>query len=724
MQYLFPLFFLMGCIFANAEPLPAKEVFKPHIQQQTVNGEYQTSVSIDFPRGYYLYADKTTLTGGEGRQQRSPALSKQDPYLGKTEIWETPPTITLTHHDPITQLTLKTQGCEADVICYPPTTWTLKVPESPKTAKNPPPANTDGVNHTWLNTGGKNLFKKNSPLLSEEQAFQITTAPEENGKLRINYRISPGYYLYRNSLKAKLDGKPVPAFPLPQGEVHEDEFLGKQEIYRHDLQITLPLPPLPEQPEHTLTLYLQGCAQNRICYPPLQRQFTLPGNLFQPTGKTAVSGESQSRQNLSGTVTVKKEHRLFSIARLKQHFFLTLPLLLLLGIGVSFTACIYPLIPIVTSLVVGKNTSTARAYGLITAYVLSMGAAMALLGAVFAVFEINLQVILQKPWITVLVALLFAGLSLSLFDFYTLTAPRFLQRPIDRLMRRQASGSYPGAIIMGGLSVLVVSPCATPVLTALLLFSTQTTPTKGAVALFMFGLGTGLPLFLFAGAFRQFMPKAGKWMDGVKKCFAFALLAIALWLLTRIMPTDYALICWALYALFIAVFLYRPDAGKGRLYLAGVAFIIAVSLSVQGTGMQFSQASRTALPTADNPTTITFRRLETLEQIESAIAASAQPVWLDFYADWCVACKKWEQNIWHNPRFARALSHDTLLKIDVTDFNKNHRQIFQRLGIVGPPAVFYYPAGGNINAPTEKIIGEITAEEFAVLLKDGAQNKL
>ena len=157
-----------------------------------------------------------------------------------------------------------------------------------------------------------------------------------------------------------------------------------------------------------------------------------------------------------------------------------------------------------------------------------MGAAMGLLGAVFGIFQINLQVILQKPWITVLVALLFAGLSLSLFDVYTLQTPRWLQKPVDKLNRKQQSGSYTGAAAMGALSILVVSPCATPILTALLLFTTQTTPLKGATALFFFGLGTGLPLLLFAGAFRKFLPKAGAWMDNVKKGFAFALLAIAI----------------------------------------------------------------------------------------------------------------------------------------------------------------------------------------------------
>ena len=665
-------------LFAHAaEPLPAEEVFKPVIRQLDDGDGYLTKITIDFPQGYYLYADKTTLQGADGMEERSPAEAKDDPYLGQVMVWHTPPTITLHHRDAAHTFTLTTQGCQENVLCYPPTTWTLHA-EPAATAR-------------------PQLFKAaNRDVLPEEEAFTVS-ATETGSELALHYRMPDGYYLYRHSLRAAVDGKPLD-LPLPAGKVHQDEFLGEQQIYRGELNLSLPRPAAGG----TLTLHLQGCAEGRICYPPMTRDFPLTA------APQTVKTPAQAAAAAPPDATASTIDRL--IRRLNDNFLIALPLVLLLGIGVSFTACVYPLVPIITSLVVGPNTGSGRAYRLITVYVLAMGAAMGLLGAVFGIFQINLQVILQKPWITALVALLFAGLSLSLFDVYTLQTPRWLQKPVDKLNRRQQGGSYGGAAVMGALSVLVVSPCATPVLTALLLFTTQTGPLKGATALFVFGLGTGLPLLLFAGAFRRFMPKAGAWMDNVKKAFAFALLAIGVWLVARILPPAWALTAWALYAMFAAAYLYGDS--KTRRFLAGSAFIAALALGMQSANLHLSAPAATA-PQAHNA----FRTVDSVAALEAAIATSDRPVLLDFYADWCVACKKWEAQIWNNPDFAAPLAPYTLLKIDVTDFTAEHKAMFNALNLVGPPAVLYYPPHGTLNAPKETLIGEMAPEAFAAKLQ-------
>ena len=672
-------------LFAHAaEPLPAEEVFKPVIRQLDDGDGYLTKITIDFPQGYYLYADKTTLQGADGMEERSPAEAKDDPYLGQVMVWHTPPTITLRHRDAAHTFTLTTQGCQENVLCYPPTTWTLHA-EPAATAR-------------------PQLFKAaNRDVLPEEEAFTVS-ATETDGELALHYRMPDGYYLYRHSLRAAVDGKPLD-LPLPAGEVHQDEFLGEQQIYRGALNLNLPRPAAGG----TLTLHLQGCAEGRICYPPMTRDFPLTAA---PSAAAAVKTPAQAVAAAPPDATTSTIDRL--IRRLNDNFLIALPLVLLLGIGVSFTACVYPLVPIVTSLVVGPNTGSGRAYRLITVYVLAMGAAMGLLGAVFGIFQINLQVILQKPWITALVALLFAGLSLSLFDVYTLQTPRWLQKPVDKLNRRQQGGSYGGAAVMGALSVLVVSPCATPVLTALLLFTTQTGPLKGATALFVFGLGTGLPLLLFAGAFRRFMPKAGAWMDNVKKAFAFALLAIGVWLVARILPPAWALTAWALYAMFAAAYLYGDS--KTRRFLAGSAFIAALALGMQSANLHLGAPAATA-PQAHNA----FRTVDSVAALEAAIATSDRPVLLDFYADWCVACKKWEAQIWNNPDFAAPLAPYTLLKIDVTDFTAEHKAMFNALNLVGPPAVLYYPPHGKLHAPAETLIGEMTPDAFAAKLRSWAE---
>jgi len=705
MKRLLPILLTFYAATTHADPLPAEEVFKPEIHQSATADGYRTEVTIRFPDGYYLYADKTSLSGADGEQSRTPPEEKDDPYLGPTQVWHHAPTITVNHHDRAETFTLKTQGCEENVICYPPTTWTLQVPAAELAATAPAeaapasPVAEMAASETADNTSPSLFQTPKDMILPEDQAFLVKAEADGKGMLHVQYQMPEGYYLYRHSLKAELDGKPL-ALPLPQGERHQDDFLGEQEIYRHELRFSLP------QPQGSaLTLHLQGCAEGLICYPPLQRQFHFDGQAAQ--AGTLTTTVVPAEQAVAPAASSDEPSGI--VQKLNDNFLIALPLVLLLGIGVSFTACVYPLVPIVTSLVVGKNTSSARAYRLISVYVLAMGAAMGLLGAVFGIFQINLQVILQKPWITVLVALLFAGLSLSLFDVYTLQTPRWLQKPVDKLNRKQQSGSYTGAAAMGALSILVVSPCATPILTALLLFTTQTTPLKGATALFFFGLGTGLPLLLFAGAFRKFLPKAGAWMDNVKKGFAFALLAIATWLITRIMPLGWALAVWTLYALLFATYIYGE--GKLRRFLAALGLVVAIALGTQSAAQFFAPPAAAVARQGAN-----FRLLHSKAEIAAALSASDRPVLLDFYADWCVACKKWEAHIWHNPRFATELADYTLLKIDVTDFDDAHKAIFNELGLVGPPAVLRYPPHGQLAAPQEKIIGELEADAFAAKL--------
>lgn len=354
---------------------------------------------------------------------------------------------------------------------------------------------------------------------------------------------------------------------------------------------------------------------------------------------------------------------------------------------------------------VGKNTPTRRAHGLILTYILGMGGAMALLGAIFGLFQINLQALLQRPIIVLFVAGFFALLALSMFDLYTLQAPRWLQRRTDTLNRQQKAGSYTGAAIMGALSILVVSPCATPVLTALLLYTAQTTPLKGALALFTFGFGTGLPLLLFASAFRQILPKAGNWMTNIKRLFGFLMLGIALWLITRILNGWLYWSAWAAYALGIAVYIDQHANGKPLArYLAGAALLAAIFCITQiNTPTQ-------SLPTAP---TASFREVKTLSELETAIATSNRPTIVDFTADWCAACKVWESEIWHNARFTEALAPYNLIKIDVTRYTNEDKALFTRLNLVGPPVVIFYAPHSAIDSPADKIIGETKADDFA-----------
>lgn len=549
---------------------------------------------------------------------------------------------------------------------------------------------------------------------------------------QIQIEIPAGYYLYAQKLS--LDNKVLPDATIQFSATKEknDPFFGLVEIYDDSYPVNIAIQ--HSTPQDTFTLYAQGCQDGVICYPPDKWDLSVSGGVLsapKPAHKGFLQQQTQahilSASNLSATdassannnTDLSNTQEISLAQRLSAHYWLTLPWLLLLGIGLSFTACVYPLIPIVTSLVVGKNSSAKRSYALISLYVLGMGMAMAVLGAVFGLFnQLNLQAALQKPWVIVIVAAIFVLLSLSMFDVYTLQTPRFLQQKIDYISRKQSSGSALGAIILGALSILIVSPCATPVLTALLIYTTQTTALKGALALFIFGIGTGLPLLLFAGVLRRFMPKAGMWMIFIKHLYGIMMLAIALWLITRIMPSAWAWSLWALFALALAVFFANqiPNAGKPRYILQFLHYLalLAALISAQLAWVSSQYANP---PTQTSAYHAAFTTVNTLEELSQALKQSKQPSIVDFYADWCVECKLWERDIWKNRSLSQALSQYQLLKIDVTDYNDEHQKLFRELSLVAPPAVLFYPPHAKqLSAENGRIIGAMSASDFAQYL--------
>ena len=682
----------LSALAAASDPLPPKEVFLPSISQTSNDNGFVTTVRITMPERYYLYVDKTDLSseGIDGTVEKTPGIRKEDPYFGVQDVWYGEGSISFSHQQPATTFNLQTQGCEEDRLCYPPTHWTLVAePAASKTASAFPRA-----------PGRQTLFagNGNNQVLPEEQAFPVH-AISENGQALVRFALPDGYYLYRDKFNASIEGRPLqPLFPA--GELHTDEFFGEQTIYRGET--TIPLPLSWNDNGKSVVIRFQGCADVGVCYPPMTRALAF-GDLT--PALDSPPPVAQEREPDSNIHPIQRA--------LGEHFWRNLPLVLLLGISVSFTACVYPLIPIVTSLVVGKEATPRRSFALIGVYVLGMASAMALVGALFGLFNINLQLILQKPLFVTIAALIFVALSLSLFDVYTLQTPRWLQKPVDRLSRRQSAGSFGGAATMGALSVLIVSSCATPVLAALLLFTAQTSTVKSAIALFVFGLGTGLPLFLFASVLRRFMPKAGAWMNVVKRGFAFALLAIALWLVMRIMSAPPALALWSAYGAFLANTLFpwrSQDAGKIVALRRFAALLVLVfSLALANQAVQHSLQ-----PVSGQAGTIThFTAIDDQSALQQAIAASDKPVIVDIYADWCISCRVWERDIWHNPAMVEALSRFTLLKVDVTDFNADHQALFRRLNIIAPPTVLIYPQESEADKPASLIVGEMRAPDFA-----------
>lgn len=530
----------------------------------------------------------------------------------------------------------------------------------------------------------------------------------------INIKINKGYYLYTDKTKLTSSNKNLP-IDKSKGKIKNDRFLGKVEVWENSAQITAK----HDQFINDFILTMQGCKEDTVCYPPTKWQLSISDN--KNNDLTTIQSETtqsinQAEEIAKDSIKPKKED-VFFINALNDNFLAALPLIFLLGIAISFTACAYPLIPIVTSLITGPDRSNYRSYALVAIYVLSMGLAMAFLGAIFGIFQINLQILLQKPLVVVFVSLFFSLMALAMFDAFHLSLPSKWQSKIDKINRLQKGGSFLGAGTMGALSVLVVSPCSTPVLTALLLFATQTTPIKSALTLFIFGIGTGLPLLIFAGALRKFMPKAGNWMIFIKKIFAFGMLGIAFWLVSRITSFAYSYAIWATFTALIAaqILPYWQKAGKTGYFLR-LILIITLSLTFSFTTSSISYFNHNN-QIITNKTEANFVLLKNQNQIEQALNQSNKPTILYFYADWCVSCKVWQKDIWQNPDLQADFANYQLIKVDVTDFNDAHKEIFKTLKLVGPPAVLIFDQGKKINQAKRIIIGEMSAKDFQNIIK-------
>lgn len=573
---------------------------------------------------------------------------------------------------------------------------------------------------------------------------QIEQHKNSDGTIQtiIRIPIPKNYYLYRKSLNFS-DLAENTRIDFSDSIEKQDDYFGKVAIYDPNNPLTITLS--QDKAQDTYTLSAQGCLENVVCYPletwqidvktgkdllvaPKEENNFLTRstvNLLkdEDTSTTSEKVQASSSSTASTQPTAQSSEKIESesiTARLESNFLYALFWVFLIGIGVSFTACIYPLIPIVSSLVVGKETSTMRSQSLIFVYVLGMASAMAVLGALFGFFELNLQILLQKPIATLAIALFFVVLSASLFDCFTLQTPRALQNVTTRLESKLPSAGIIKAGVLGALSILVVSPCATPILTALLLYCAQTSPIKGALVLFVFGFGTGLPLFLYASVFRKIMPASGEWMNVIKKAFAFMMLAIATWLATRAASTLIAYTLWMSFALFFALYLFehtQESSLRLRLFFrffAGIASLIALSLAfIIAQSLLLPKAS-TPLP---SPQESSLQKVEDIAQLSQKIAQSARPTLLYFSADWCISCTTWENEIWNNPALAKDLSAYQLLKVDVTHFSEEHRALFKKLSIVGPPALFFFKAHGDLNLPQDKLIGTISPEDFAKRLQ-------
>lgn len=522
-------------------------------------------------------------------------------------------------------------------------------------------------------------------FLPVEQAFIIHTQQIQN-QLQITLQPADGYYLYRDKIRVEMDGVAVP-LSLPNGELHQDEYLGQTEIYPQAVTFSVTLKAIATGAN--ATLYYQGCTPG-LCYPPQQQTIAL--SAYQP-----LSAQK------SPTIVDGPESKLFM-----QPGLLALLSFFAMGVGLSLTPCVYPMYPVLSAMLSqqGQALDWRRGLLLSIAYVFGMAITYTLLGLLIASAGAGIQGWLQNPWLLGLFSVFYLALALSLFFGNGLQLPRVWQDKLHYLANRQSLHSWHSVAMLGALSGLIGSPCTSAPLSGVLLFIAQSgKPLFGASALFLLSLGMGLPLLILGAFGGQYLPKAGKWMLFVKQLFALLLLAMPLFLLERFIPIYLATQLWHWFLLTLLLWLvWRlwPTARAPRSKLITLLLLLAVGLF----GLNhYNEQETPALPF-----TSVNNQTELQQQLATA-KAQGKPVMLDLYADWCVACRELDEKTFRDPNIQQSLRHYHLLRADVSANSREHQALMQELQVLGLPNVLFFDAQSQPN-PQLRLQGFVSANEL------------
>jgi thioredoxin:protein disulfide reductase len=559
-------------------------------------------------------------------------------------------------------------------------------------------------------------------FLPPDKAFRLAVVADGTSRVRLSWAIAEGYYLYQSRLKfaSSSPGVTLGKPELPEGDIKNDEYFGKQIVYHRDLIAHLPFTRAGAAgKELNLAVTYQGCATAGLCYPPITKQFTVS---FPAAGAAAFGAGAGG--SAGGAPFVSQQDRLArmirtgSVAAIIATFFG-------LGLLLAFTPCVLPMVPILSGLIAGQGPkiTTARAFSLSLTYVLGMALCYTIAGAAFAAAGHQVQAVFQQPWIIVLFAGLFIALALSMFGFYTLQMPSAIQSRLSDTSNHLRAGTFGGVAIMGALSALIVTACVAPALVgALLVISQGGDVIRGAVALFAMSLGMGTPLLIIGTSAGKLLPKAGAWMDTVKQLFGALMLGVAAWMLARLVSDRLSLLLYAVP--FIAAFmvLWRVHArgtarwlGRTAAFAAGLCAVLLGVGAVRGATDPLHPLARPGMAAAGEPTFARVANLAELDRAVSAAAANGRAVMLDFYADWCTSCKEMEHYTFTNPQVRQALANMTLLRADVTANNSDDQALLKRFGIFGPPTIAFYGGDGHERS-AYRVVGYMPADAFAHLL--------
>ncbi|MGE8566951.1 Thiol:disulfide interchange protein DsbD precursor [compost metagenome] len=573
-------------------------------------------------------------------------------------------------------------------------------------------------------------------FLEPEKAFVFSAQMAAPDTLELHYKVAPGYYMYRERFGITIS--PIGATTLgeavyPKGEVKYDPTFEKDmEVFHKDVMIRVPVG-AGGQP-FTLTLTGQGCADAGLCYPPMDSSVKLTpvaGGYALADGAGAQAAPTASSGGLSALVKAGDTGLADALGGLG--WAKTAGVFLILGLLLAFTPCVLPMIPILSSIVLGGATqarpSRGRGLALAATYVLGMSVVYTALGVAAGLSGAGLAAWLQTPWILTLFAILLTVLALAMFDVFTFQMPSGVQAKLSERSSRVPGGRYTGALLMGALSALIVGPCVAAPLAGALLYISQTGDVVlGGSALFAMAWGMGVPLLIVGASSGALLPKAGPWMDGVKRLFGMLLLATAWWMLIPVVPTWVQMTGWAFLAVVSAVMLRAFDAlpagaGAGRMFGKGLGLLLALAAAAWLVGAasggrdvlqplsHLAARADASVGTAVTKGELQFTRVRNNAELDALLAQSTQPVMLDFYADWCVSCREMERFTFTDPGVAQRMSGMLLVQADVTANNADDRALLKRFRLFGPPGIMFFEPGGK-ELPDARVVGFQDAKRF------------
>ena len=719
------VFSLPALALSSDDILPPDQAFKLTVVGQSPQ---QVELAWQIEPGYHLYRDKTKIESQTDAIQVAAfemplGAVEHDAVFGETSVYRNQLNISLPLSNPNNlaqvKLLVKYQGCADIGVCYPPQKKLLDVNLPVALAANQPNA----VNQFF---GG---LKKLTPslfedeLLPPEQAFQFFASLKDDHTVHVSWLIAEGYYLYKHKLGLNLDQSTqtrLGKLPLPVGEMHLDEEFGQVEIYRQELSLDVPLIRQTLAAESLeLTAKFQGCADRGVCYPPMTSKVVLQ----LPATEALVPVVEVD------PVTTDSEQDQIVNALKKDSLVLTLISFFGFGLLLSLTPCVFPMIPILSGIIVGHghHISTRKAFLLSASFVIASALMYTVFGILAALFGSNLQATFQEPWVIGIFAGLFVLLSLSMFGFYNLQMPAALQSKLHHSSDQHRDGSYWGAGIMGALSSLIVGPCVAAPLAAALIYIGQTGDVVlGGSALFMMGLGMGVPLLLVGASAGKLLPKAGEWMNATKAVFGVLMLAVAVWMLSRILPAAVTMLLTSMLLIIPAIYLNaieplpQPASGWKKLW-KGLGLIMLVlgvmqliGLSAGNSNLLQPLAGLAVSGQAQAKTGIEFQRVRSITEMEQKLQqakANQQWVMLDFYADWCVSCKEMETYTFTDAGVKQQLKNFVLIQADVTANNDDDKALLQRFNLIGPPGIIFFDPEGQERS-NRRIIGYQDAATF------------